>query len=238
MYWLNRLKELKNAGRETYKSISEKTGIPQTTIEKIFSGRTKDPKMNMMNDIVRCLGFSLDELIEHKESGKNLTEDEKEMINEYRELDTGGREHVRRTILHEFNRVKTAKHNAAQRWYSAVYYDFPVSAGTGEFLDSQTVSIADLDHEPPHGTSFILRIAGDSMEPEFHSGDHIYVESTESVEYGEIGVFVYAGNVYMKEYTPEGLLSLNPEYKLIPGNEGIKCLGRVLGTVDGKIRTR
>ncbi|MGN0163115.1 MAG: helix-turn-helix transcriptional regulator [Candidatus Ornithomonoglobus sp.] len=238
MYWLDRLKELKSASRETYKSIAEKTGIPQTTIEKLFSGRTKDPKMNMINDIVRCLGFSLDELIENKEPGKNLTEAEREIIDEYRELDTGGREHVRRTLLHEFNRVKIAKQNASRRWYSAIYYDFPVSAGTGEFLDSQTVSIAELEYEPPHGTSFILRIAGDSMEPEFHSGDHVYVESTESVEYGEIGIFVYAGSVYMKEYTPEGLLSLNPAYKLIRGNEGIKCLGRVLGIVDGEIRTR
>ncbi|MGN1115863.1 MAG: helix-turn-helix transcriptional regulator [Candidatus Ornithomonoglobus sp.] len=238
MYWLDRLKELKKASRETYKSIAEKTGIPQTTIEKLFSGRTNDPKMNMMNQIVSCLGFSIDELIENNGQGKNLTEAEREIIDEYRELDTNGREYVKRVLLHEFNRVKIAKQNTSKRRYSAIYYDFPVSAGTGEFLDCQTASIAELEHEPPYGTSFILRISGDSMEPEFHSGDHVYVESTESVEYGEIGIFVYAGSVYMKEYTPEGLHSLNPSYKLIRGDEGIRCLGRVLGTVDGEIRTR
>ncbi len=238
MYWLDRLKELKKESKETYKSIAKKTGIPQTTIEKLFSGRTKDPKMNMMDQIVRCLGFSIDELIENKGNERNLTDPEREIIDEYRELDTGGREYVKRVLLHEFNRVRIARQNAAKQWYSAIYYDFPVSAGTGEFLDSQTVSIAELELEPPRGTSFILRISGDSMEPEFHNGDHVYVSATETVEYGEIGIFVCAGSVYMKEYTPEGLHSLNPAYELIRGDEGTRCLGRVLGVVDGEIRTR
>lgn len=237
MYWLDRLKELKRASRETYRSIAEKTGIPQTTVEKLFSGRTKDPKMNMMDSIVRCLGFSLDELIENKAPGKNLSEPEIEIIECYRELDTGGREHVKRTLLHEHNRAKAMRRIEAPRWHSAIYYDFPVSAGTGEFMDSQTVGIAELENEPPHGTSFVLRIAGDSMEPEFHDGDYVYVESADTIGIGEIGIFTYAGSVYMKEYAPEGLLSLNPAYKLIRGDEGIKCLGRVLGAVDGGIRT-
>ena len=64
MEWLERLRDLKNMTSETYKSISQKTGIPQTTIEKLFSGRTKDPKLNMMRAIVHCLGFTLDDLVE------------------------------------------------------------------------------------------------------------------------------------------------------------------------------
>lgn len=73
------------------------------------------------------------------------------------------------------------------------------------------------------------------MEPEFYDHDYIYVEKCDSVEYGEIGIFVCEGSVYMKEYTEKGLRSLNPQYSLIPPSRDMRCLGRVLGTVGGMI---
>lgn len=236
MYWLDRLRELRVRSNETYKSIAEKTGIPQTTIEKLFSGRTADPKMNMMNKIVHCLGYSIDELIENNNPGMSFTETETEMITEYRALDAIGKEHVRYSLRHEYHRV-TESRRSSKRSYPALYYDFPVSAGTGEYLDSTTASVIELENRPPRGTSYILRIAGNSMEPEFHDGDYVYVEKAETVDYGEIGIFSYSGSVYMKEYTKKGLRSLNPAYKLITGNDSIRCLGRVLGTVTGEINT-
>ena len=39
----------------------------------------------------------------------------------------------------------------------------------------------------------------------------------------------------MKEYTPQGLKSLNPDYDIIKIFDGVRCLGKVIGILEGKI---
>ena len=229
MYWLEKLREFKKESNLTYKEISERSSIALTTVEKLFSGRTRDPKLNMISDIVRVLGHSGAELIEGANDAP--TPDETEMIKQMRSLDNLGRARVRDTILSELCRVELA----SRQVYSKIYYDFPVSAGTGEFLDERTATIATLSEKPPRGTDYILRISGDSMEPEFSDGDYIYVNKRDCVDFGEVGIFVAEGSVYMKECTPSGLRSFNPAYKLIRFYDDVRCLGKVIGKVDGSI---
>lgn len=88
MEWLDNLKKLKDTTTETYKSISEKTKIPQTTIEKIFSGRTKDPKLFMIKEVVHCLGYTLDDLLDENENKYDKLstvsiQDKYDSLNEY-----------------------------------------------------------------------------------------------------------------------------------------------------------
>lgn len=233
MYWLTKLKEFKKEANISYRSIAEKAGIPQTTVEKLFSGRTHDPKLNVIDSIAKTLGHSASELLEDDTQHKSLIPEERNLIRDYRKLTPEGKAHVKYTMRREMESMERA---AERKSFPVIYYDFPVSAGTGEYLDSTTAAVVELDEEPPRGTSFILRIAGDSMEPEFYNGDYVYVAKAESVSHGEIGIFSYAGSVYMKEYTTKGLRSLNPKYQLIPGSSDICCLGRVLGIVEGQIQ--
>ncbi len=235
MYWLKKLKEFKKENNMTYKEISQKSKIPLTTVEKLFSGRTHDPKLTMIAGIVHAMGHTLGELIPDSNSTFRITDIEKDIISDIRNLDTLGKTRVNDTIKSESARIAAEK-NASKPRFSRIHFDFPVSAGTGEFLDNRTAVIAELTDEPPHGTDYILRISGNSMEPQFFDGDYIYVKNTECVDYGEIGIFAAEGNVYMKEYTPDGLKSLNPEYSLIKFYDGIRCLGKVLGTVTGSIK--
>lgn len=232
MYWLQKLKEFKDEQKETYKGISQKTGIALTTVEKLFSGRTKEPKLFMIDNIVRALGHSLNELIEPPAEAYDVSEQELSLLFRLRNLDTRGYDRVMNTLKAEEHRIEL---ESVKLIYHKVYYDFPVSAGTGEFLDDSTVAIAALSEAPPCGTDYILRIAGNSMEPEFFDGDYVYVERTNSLSYNEIGIFTLGGNVYIKKYTKEGLRSLNPSYKLISGTPDIKCLGRVLGKLSGNL---
>lgn len=221
--WLNKLKELKQESKMTYRDIAEKTGIPLTTIEKLFSGRTQEPRFTMVTDIAKAMGGTLDD--------SGVTKKEMELLARLRQLDIQGLNRVNQTIDCELERV-----NAQTVPYFRIYYDFPVSAGTGEFLDDTTATIATLTHEPPQCTDYILRISGDSMEPEFSDGDYVYVNRTEHLDYGEVGIFVARGSVYMKEYTKGGLRSFNENYKLIPPTADIRCLGRVIGKVSGTIK--
>lgn len=61
--WLEHLKELKKSKGLTSKQIADITGIPESTIKRIFSGDTEDPYMFTIFPIVRALGGSLDNIL-------------------------------------------------------------------------------------------------------------------------------------------------------------------------------
>lgn len=49
------------------REISVKSGIPEPTLEKIFSGATKSPGVNTIQSLVHALGYTLDDI----DSGPN-----------------------------------------------------------------------------------------------------------------------------------------------------------------------
>ena len=63
MEWLVKLKEMKQSSGLTTKEISDGSGIPEPTLEKLFSGATKDPKLNTVMQLVHFLGYTLDDLV-------------------------------------------------------------------------------------------------------------------------------------------------------------------------------
>lgn len=57
-----RLKELKNEKNMTIQEISDKSGVPTSTISRIFSGQTDNPSFQNICDIVVAMGGSLDKI--------------------------------------------------------------------------------------------------------------------------------------------------------------------------------
>lgn len=111
-------------------------------------------------------------------------------------------------------------------------YDLPVSAGVGVYLDeslAETIQIP--DNEKTADADYALRITGNSMEPRYHSGDLVLVQSADSVENGELGIFLLDGSGFFKQYGGDRLISLNPEYGpiLLKDFEDVRCKGRVMG---------
>ncbi|MBQ5633532.1 MAG: S24 family peptidase, partial [Clostridia bacterium] len=116
-------------------------------------------------------------------------------------------------------------------------YDLPVSAGPGVYLDdsiAEEISIP--SNERTASTDFALRISGNSMEPKYHDGDIVLVEDTDSVEIGELGIFVLDGNGYFKKYGGDRLISLNSDYGdiLLRDYAEAVCCGRVVGKLKRK----
>ena len=115
------------------------------------------------------------------------------------------------------------------------FYDMPSSAGTGIFLDHTHYERRKIRRTAEaERADFAIPITGDSMEPVFHSGDVVLVESCPYVREGEIGIFVLDGDAFIKKYDGNRLLSLNPQYEPIELSkyETAVCLGRVLGIAE------
>lgn len=113
-----------------------------------------------------------------------------------------------------------------------VFYN-TVSAGTGTFLDGDEYEMYS-SPDIPEAATFGVYVDGDSMEPKYHNKDLIWIEQTQMLEDGEIGIFYLDGNAYVKKFQNNRLgtylISLNKKYNPIPVTENstFKIFGRVL----------
>ena len=76
------LAALKNETKMSWAELSQKTGLPDSTIRKIFSGETTDPRLETISLIVSAMGGSLDAMVSGKPEAR---ETEMNAINLLRE---------------------------------------------------------------------------------------------------------------------------------------------------------
>jgi SOS-response transcriptional repressor LexA len=113
-------------------------------------------------------------------------------------------------------------------------YDIPVSAGAGSFLDESGYEMIKVPAYVPATANFALRVSGDSMEPMLQDGQILWVKEQETLNNGDIGIFMYSGDVYCKELVLDGssfyLRSLNTNYGDIEilDDFGFKTIGKVV----------
>ena len=117
-------------------------------------------------------------------------------------------------------------------------YDARVSAGIGDFLDSDYYTTIEVPENDARGADFAVTISGDSMEPVFQDHDMVYVHRQETLEDGEIGIFSLNNMAYIKKFkdTRSGtfLVSLNPSYLPIPvdpNRDAFRIFGKVCRTM-------
>lgn len=265
MNYIDRIKKLKSERKMTNDKLSELTGIPLGTLSKILAGISDSPKLSNMVLIAEALGCSLDYIVSgtpENHHNYTLNRAEIELVEGYRALDAHGKELLFMVMEKERERVtppaqatpakqadsgKTAKvlptptrissRQTGLERRSILLYDLPVSAGPGVYLDDSTASEIHIpDTEKTASADFALRIRGNSMEPKFHDGDVVLVETADAVEVGELGIFILDGNGYFKKFGGDCLISLNPEFGdiLLRDYAENVCCGRVVGKLKRK----
>lgn len=112
------------------------------------------------------------------------------------------------------------------------HFEGAYGAGGGQINDNATmITIEVSEDDVPEGADTTIDIAGDSMEPTLSDGDVVYVQHTNQLEIGDIGVFYLDGQNFIKEYGGDELISHNPEYAPIQISEFSTFViqGKVLG---------
>ena len=118
--WLDNLKDLKKKTGMTAKQITDKTRLPERTINRIFSGETDHPYADTLDIIVKALGYDLgdifadtkvvvatDDLVEIKEcvevveAERDLTLVENEMLKAKNAALTTENELLKKEIQHK-----------------------------------------------------------------------------------------------------------------------------------------
>ena len=201
--------------------------------------RGGNPSAEILIKIADELNCTVDVLLgRHTENDRHqaLPSDEQALLNTYRQLSpiSKARLDERASILLDLE-AQVSDNTEKHRMIQIKSSEYKVSAGTGFMLDDNnrwdTIQVPDTPDA--RKADFALTITGDSMEPIYHDGDVVLVKKQDTVDAGEIGIFVVDGDGYIKKYGGDRLISLNDAYDdiLLNENNFIKCCGKVIGRV-------
>lgn len=254
MEFSGRLRALRIQKELTQKDLGKLLGVSVTTIGNWESG-IKSPSMSAIIALSGALQVSTDELLgisqNTKLDGLPLNRSERDLISKYRVLDAHGRLLVDSVCRLELRRVESS----ARRNITLIdcettrerpdrmirKYLTPSAAGYSVPMDGVDYEMIPVDDTVPDRADFAVKIQGHSMEPYILDGDTVYVERTEELSVGEIGIFSVDGAMYCKIYFVDSdgnltLVSANEDEKksnvYVPAecSESTKvvCFGRVL----------
>ena len=231
-----KIKEFRDQRGLTQKELADLIEMGNTTIANYEKG-FRTPKKNTLFKIANALNVTIDDLFPIlKQSDNSIIESVEEILSQ---LDP---EPYQRNVLtcaeRQLEEQKQAKkrlaevHDILVEYVAYNYYDQPVSAGTGQYLNE--VQIETIQLPVKVDADFVCPIYGDSMEPDYKSGDYVFVKLTVELPSGTVGVFDYEGEAYIKQLIIEKdkayLRSFNKKYKDIPINSDsdFRIIGKVV----------
>ena len=203
------------------------------------SGRSR-PDLSSVPVICETLGLSLNEFFGITDMKTQRNDIPAEFTERYRALT----DYHRRIVLHQMDALLDMQKSspAVKRKLIRLYRnDLSACAGPSFALGETTGEEVWIEATPlTLQADELIRVSGDSMEPEFHNGDQVLVRHSASVRPGEIGIFTNGDAGYIKVYQRDGLHSLNPAYPTLVFSEGdeVRCIGKVLGKAEHELFAR
>ena len=231
-----KIKEFRDQRGLTQKELADLIEMGNTTIANYEKG-FRTPKKNTLFKIANALNVTIDDLFPIlKQSDNSIIESVEEILFQ---LEPEPYQHNVLTYAEgQLEEQKQAKkklaevHDILVEYIAYNYYDQPVSAGTGQYLNE--VQIETIQLPVKVDADFVCPIYGDSMEPDYKSGDYVFVKLTVELPSGTVGVFDYEGEAYIKQLIIEKdkayLRSFNKKYKDIPINSDsdFRIIGKVV----------
>jgi len=231
----------------TQLELSKRCGVPQNTLSRYING-ISTPKVEYLNNIadILCVGIDffdvpVEQIDPRLDTTSSIVKNEiaQKIDKVVSQLDP---EPYQRNVLacaeRQLEEQKQAEkrlaevHDIVVEYVAYNYYDQPVSAGTGQYLNE--VQIETIQLPVKVDADFVCPIYGDSMEPDYKSGDYVFVKLTVELPSGTVGVFDYEGEAYIKQLIIEKdkayLRSFNKNYKDIPINSDsdFRIIGKVV----------
>ena len=237
-----------NQSGKQQKEIALALKFAPTTFNTWCTGKIM-PRMGKVQAIADYLGIQKSDLVEDKTgvSRKKIYSDaEKELLNDFRSLDTKGQETVLYIMQNEKKRceqiveMKNEINELQEQTKEKVptrtlaYYGRIAAAGISfgfdDIIQNNTIEVP-LTRESEYA-DFAIGVSGDSMLPTYENGDIVLVKKVDHLNIGDVGIFQKDNGIYIKEVGENELISHNTSYKPIPNNSDIKRMGKVIGKIQ------
>lgn len=213
--------------------LAEQAHLNKATLSRYENGKIQNISLETFIAISSILGIKLSDF--DIESGRFIqaTEDIaikgiSKTVNELTD--------ERRQAVWDFAKEQLATQKTLQvkKTYAVVLADGVLSAGTGEFLDTNNERFAVRVPEPvPSKYDYAFKINGHSMEPFYQDGQVIFLQQRESYRSGQIVAAIVNGSSFLKRIQVEEdcikLVSLNKVYPnvTVTNNDNYRILGCV-----------
>ena len=218
----NQIKTFRKSAGFTQDELAKRLNTTKQTISRYEKGDRK-ANQDMLFELCDIFGVSIDDFFpSQNETLQSPSTSPIQTI--YDELNPPRQvkvlNYAERQLKEQRNEEETkgTEVSEAIQLYSYDYYDHPASAGTGQYLNDVRVERIELPVDID--ADFVIPIKGDSMEPDYHDGDLVFIQTSVDLNDGVIGVFNYNGDAYIKQLVIDKeqayLHSLNPAYKDMP----------------------
>ena len=218
----NQIKTFRKSAGFTQDELAKRLNTTKQTISRYEKGDRK-ANQDMLFELCDIFGVSIDDFFpSQNEALQSPTASSIQTI--YDELKPPRQvkvlNYAERQLNEQRNEEETKENEVSEviQLYSYDYYDHPASAGTGQYLNDVRVERIELPVDID--ADFVIPIKGDSMEPDYHDGDLVFIQTSVDLNDGVIGVFNYNGDAYIKQLVIDKeqayLHSLNPAYKDMP----------------------
>ena len=252
----SRLRDKRNELNITQPQLAKMLGVSQSAVGS-WETDVNSPRATLLYDLFDILHCDANYLFqdETRELYKNEASPEEfeKLVKPYRNLVDYGRETIDMAMVRETGRVKQLQEiqpplgsptatiiEIQPRPVADVRlteYFHSASAGNGIFILGNESSEKICVPATPENeiVDYVIKVAGDSMEPDYHDGDNVMVSQRVEMRHGDVGIFVVNGKAYIKEYGETELISRNPDSPNIKIAEydNIVCMGKVVGRLEG-----
>ncbi len=220
-----RIRELRLANNLEQTEVADYLGYKSdTTVSKWENGKNLPTGAKLVK-LAKLFNTTTDYILHGKDINTTVSPDSltQQITDKVVQLTTQNKKIVLRTseeLLESQNEEETKINEVSEviQLYNYDYYDHPASAGTGQYLNDVRVEQIELPVDVD--ADFVIPIKGDSMEPDYHDGDLVFIQTSVDLNDGVIGVFNYDGDAYIKQLVIDKeqayLHSLNPAYKDMP----------------------
>ena len=219
------------------KAFAARLGVTANAVSNWECGRSR-PDVNLLPAVCEALDITFYDLYNMKLPDNPFSAREKALVDGYRRLSLGNRYAIDKAV-ETLGFIQDAESRPEIR--RLLYFSRSLAAGAADPTEFEQ------DAEPVYlyaspevdRADYVFNVNGDSMEPDYHTGDLALVERLSggaSLRYGEIGAFIVGNETYIKQYEEDGLHSLNRRYEVLRFGEeqAVYLIGRVVGIVSQK----
>ena len=219
------------------KAFAARLGVTANAVSNWECGRSR-PDVNLLPAVCEALDITFYDLYNMKLPDNPFSAREKALVDGYRRLSLGNRYAIDKAV-ETLGFIQDAESRPEIR--RLLYFSRSLAAGAADPTEFEQ------DAEPVYlyaspevdRADDVFNVNGDSMEPDYHTGDLALVERLSggaSLRYGEIGAFIVGNETYIKQYEADGLHSLNHKYEVLRFGEdqAVYLIGRVVGIVSQK----
>ena len=170
--------------------LAQKLGIQPSSIGNYETG-VSAPKQEVLLQLFDALETEPNLLFADscRGGGRSFTEEERALVEKYRDLGLTGRQTVQQLLEALGAWQQELERDAPVREARTIpLYTSPAAAGYAAPVFGDDYELISVTGEVPPGAELAVRIRGDSMEPLIRDGSAVYVNH-DPLQHGDVGIF-------------------------------------------------